>query len=55
MSIKKGDKIIKKFEGDNPPEDFDFPSIGIEDIDRAVFKLFDEKLSFQTTQKSIVL
>jgi len=51
MSIKKGDKIIKKFEGDNPPEDFDFPSIGIEDIDRAVFKLFDEKLSFQTTQK----
>jgi len=51
MSIKKGDKVIKKFEGDNPPEDFDFPSIGIEDIDRAVFKLFDEKLSFQTTQK----
>tara|TARA_R110001592_G_scaffold328166_2_gene609584 strand:+ start:1898 stop:3097 length:1200 start_codon:yes stop_codon:yes gene_type:complete len=51
MSIKKGDKIIKKFEGDNPPEDFDFPSIGIEDIDRAVFKLFDKKLNFQTTQK----
>lgn len=51
MSIKKGDKIIKKFEGDNPPDDFDFPSIGIEDIDRAVFKLFDEKLNFQTTQK----
>ena len=51
MSIKKGDKIIKKFEGDNPPEDFDFPSIGIEDIDRAVFKLFDQKLNFQTTQK----
>ena len=51
MSIKKGDKVINKFEGDNPPDDFDFPSIGIEDIDRAVFKLFDEKLSFQTTQK----
>ena len=51
MSIKKGDKVIKKFEGDNPPDDFDFPSIGIEDIDRSVFKLFDEKLSFQTTQK----
>jgi hypothetical protein len=51
MSTKKGDKVIKKFEGDNPPEDFDFPSIGIEDIDRAVFKLFDAKLNFQTTQK----
>ena len=51
MSIKKGDKVIKKFEGDNPPDDFDFPSIGIEDVDRAVFKLFDEKLRFQITQK----
>ena len=51
MTVKKGDKIIKKFDGDNPPEDFEFPSIGIEDIDRAVFKLFDKKLNFQTTQK----
>ena len=48
---KKRTKTIKQFEGDNPPENFDFPSIGIEDIDRAVFKLFDEKLNFQTTQK----
>ena len=51
MTVKKGDKIIKKFDGDNPPEDFEFPSIGIEDIDRTVFKLFDKKLNFQTTQK----
>lgn len=50
MPSKKS-KIIKQFEGDNPPVDFDFPSIGIEDIDRAVFNLFDEKLNFQTTQK----
>ena len=50
MAIKKGDQILDKFKGDNPPVDFEFPSIGIEDIDRAVFKLFDEKLSFQTTQ-----
>ena len=50
MPTKKT-KVIKQFEGDNPPEDFDFPSVGIEDIDRAVFKLFDEKLNFQTTQK----
>lgn len=51
MSTKKGNKVIQQFEGDNPPEDFDFPSIGIEDIDRAVFKMFDDKLNFQTTQK----
>ena len=51
MAVRKGDQIIDKFKGDNPPEDFSFPSIGIEDIDRAVFKLFDENLRFQTTQK----
>ena len=51
MSIKKGDQILDKFKGDNPPDDFDIPSIGIEDIDRAVFNLFDQKLRFQVTQK----
>ena len=51
MTIKKGDKIIKQFEGDHPPDNFDFPSIGIEDVDRAVFELFDKKLNFQVTQK----
>ena len=47
----KGEKIINKFEGDNPPENFNLPSIGIEDIDRAVFNLFDSKLNFQIKQK----
>ena len=50
MPSKKS-KVIKNFEGDNPPSDFEFPSIGIEDIDRAVFELFDLKLNFQVTQK----
>ena len=49
---KKREKVINQFEGDNPPDNFEFPSIGIEDIDRAVFKLFDKKLNFQTTQKN---
>lgn len=39
---------IKDFDGDNVPENFDFPSIGIENIDRAVFELFDKQLSFET-------
>jgi len=56
MSIRKPPEkklIIKKFEGDNVPDNFDFPSIGIEDIDRALFKLFDEQLSFETTAKGV--
>jgi len=48
---KKRTKIINTFEGNNPPENFEFPSFGIEDIDRAVFKLFDDKLNFQVEQK----
>lgn len=44
--------IIKNFDGDNVPEDFHFPSIGIEQIDRAVFDLFDEELKFEVNSKS---
>ena len=47
----KGEKIIKDFDGNNAPEDFDIPSIGIEDIDRAIFELFDKKLSFEVKHK----
>lgn len=38
--------IPPKFEGTNVPSDFYIPSCGIEDIDRAVFKLFDDRLNF---------
>jgi hypothetical protein len=44
---KLGDKIIKNFDGANAPDDFNIPSMGIEDIDRAIFKLFDKQLSFE--------
>ena len=37
----KGDKIIKDFDGSNSPSDFTIPPIGIEDMDRAIFELFD--------------
>jgi hypothetical protein len=43
--------IIKNFDGDNVPDDFEFPSIGIEDIDRTLFNLFDDVLDFQVTSK----
>lgn len=46
-------QIIKKNDGDNIPDGFDFPSIGIEDIDRGLFDLFDSQLNFQTTSKGV--
>ena len=42
---------IKDFDGDNVPENFDFPTIGIEDIDRTIFTLFDSVLKFEVTSK----
>ena len=47
----KGEKVIKDFDGNNAPEDFDIPSMGIEDIDRAIFELFDNKISFEVKHK----
>jgi hypothetical protein len=47
----KGDKVIKSFDGNNAPEDFDIPSVGIADIDRAIFQLFDQKISFEVSHK----
>ena len=38
--------IATGLEGIDIPEDFDMPSCGIEDVDRAMFKLFDEDLPF---------
>ena len=47
----KGEKVIKEFDGNNAPEEFDIPSIGIEDIDRSIFELFDKKISFEVKHK----
>jgi len=40
-------KVNVSNKGENIPEDFDFPSINIEEIDRAVFNLFDKDISFE--------
>ena len=40
-------KINSGYEGNNIPSGFNIPPMGIEETDRSVFKLFDEKLSFQ--------
>lgn len=40
-------KVNVKNEGENIPENFDFPQINIEEIDRAIFNLFDKEISFE--------
>ena len=44
--MPKDKTIPPKFDGTNIPDDFYFPSCGIEDMDKALFKLFDERLNF---------
>ena len=41
---KTTDGLKTGLEGINIPDDFEIPSCGIEDVDRAVFKLFNEDL-----------
>ena len=50
MGNKSNKSIFTSFDGTNVPEDYDFPSIEIEDIDRAVFDLFDKVISFEMIQ-----
>lgn len=41
--------LLRKFDGDNTPEDFEFPSLTIEDIDRSLFDLFENRLKLEVT------
>ena len=43
---KKYSGIPPKFTGENIPDDFSIAPCGIEDMDRALFNLFDERLKF---------
>ena len=49
VRIPKKQIVIKDFDGNSVPENFEFPTIGIENIDRAIFDLFENKLNFETT------
>jgi hypothetical protein len=44
------DGLQTGLEGIDIPEDFEMPSCGIEDVDRAMFRLFNEDLPFYYTQ-----
>lgn len=41
-------KIPSGLEGTNIPDDFTIPACGIEDVDRALFQLFDKDIIFET-------
>lgn len=45
-------KFEGDYDGDNVPDNFELPPIGIENIDRGVFDLFDKELNIQTISKS---
>ena len=53
VKIPQKKVLLKDFDGNNVPENFEFPSIGIENIDRAVFDLFEKVLTFETTSNGI--
>lgn len=54
------EQLKKGYEGFNVPNNFSFPSCGVEDVDRALFELFDKRLAFevkvneQTTKVPVV-
>jgi hypothetical protein len=44
-------KVATGREGDNVPSDFYIPPAGLEDVDRAVYDLFDSQIAFQVSQR----
>ena len=45
--MRPKEQLKKGYEGFNVPDNFEFPSCGVEDVDRALFELFDKKLAFE--------
>jgi hypothetical protein len=52
MSHNMAEKLKKGYEGTNVPDDVYIPPVGIEDIDRAIFELFNVRLAFETKVNS---
>ena len=48
----KQDRIRSGLEGQNIPDDFYLPPCGLEDIDRALFDLFDKEIQFAISQNN---
>lgn len=50
--VDRSGKLPTGIEGQNIPEDFSIPSVGVEDVDRSVFKLFEDRIRLQVTSKN---
>ena len=46
------EKLPDGLEGQNVPDNFFIPSCGIEDVDLALFDLFDKKVKFTVSKNS---
>ncbi len=46
------DRIKSGYEGNNIPDDFYLPPCGLEDIDKAIFNLFDKELALSVSQNN---
>jgi hypothetical protein len=48
----KKERLPTGLEGQNVPDDFHLPPCGLEDIDKALFDLFNKEIKFTVTQKN---
>lgn len=51
-AVDRAGKLPTGIEGQNVPEDFSIPPVGIEDVDRSMFELFDKRLNLQVSNKT---
>ena len=50
-TIPPADRLLTSYEGQNVPEDFEIPPVGIEDVDRGMFELFNKQVPLHVTTK----
>jgi len=51
--VTDGSSVATGYEGDNIPDDFEMPACTIEDVDRALFSLFDKEIPFLYKHKNV--
>lgn len=50
-TVPPNNRLPTGYEGQNVPDDFNIPPVGIEDVDRAMFELFDKQVPLYVTRK----
>jgi hypothetical protein len=48
-TVSPANRLLTSYEGQNVPEDFELPPVGIEDVDRAMFNLFNKQVPLHVT------